>query len=74
MKINKTGALDGSKHKENGEEQCKPFKPQKKLIDYFKSANKSEEYGGLYDEYDSPCLATGTVGFKDLRIRLPLNN
>jgi len=31
MKINKTGAFDGSKHKENGEEQCKPFKPQKNL-------------------------------------------
>lgn len=66
IEINKTGAFDGSKHKENGEEQCKPFKPTKKqLIDYFKNAKESKEDGGLYHEYYSPCLATGTVKFKD---------
>ena len=72
--INKTGAFDGSKHKKNGEEQCKTFKPKKQLIDYFKSVKESKDDGGLYHEYSSPSLATETVEFKYLRIRLTRSN
>lgn len=34
---------------------------------------ETNKTGELYHKYDSPCLATGTVAFKYLRIRLTLN-
>ena len=45
---------------------CKLFNPTKKeLIDYFAKAREDEFGVGWVHEYYSPCIASGTVTFKD---------
>lgn len=45
---------------------CKLFNPTKEqLIDYFAKAREDEFGVGWVHEYYSPCIASGTVTFKD---------
>ncbi|MEJ5177036.1 hypothetical protein [Erwinia sp. MYb416] len=66
VKIIKSGYFDEIDKEDpyNYAEGCKLFKPTKeKLINYF---SKAEENGyGWMHEYYTPCIASGTVTFKD---------
>ncbi|MGV3347009.1 hypothetical protein ACGVWS_15200 [Enterobacteriaceae bacterium LUAb1] len=45
---------------------CKSFQPtQEQLIDYFSMAQEANYSGDWLNEYYSPCVASGTVTFKD---------
>lgn len=61
IEIKESGIYD------QGEEDfCEAFKPTKnQLILFFKVAKEAREYGTAFHEYDSPCLASGKVSFKD---------
>ncbi|MGV3347008.1 hypothetical protein ACGVWS_15195 [Enterobacteriaceae bacterium LUAb1] len=50
----------------NYREWCKGWNPTKEqLIDYFTKAKEADSNAGLIHDYYSPCIAIGTVTFKD---------
>ncbi|MGV3345038.1 hypothetical protein ACGVWS_04580 [Enterobacteriaceae bacterium LUAb1] len=53
-------------HSKVEQEGCKLFRPTKEqMINYFNKASELEYGGSTEHQYYSPCIATGTVTFKD---------
>ncbi|WP_431022757.1 hypothetical protein [Erwinia rhapontici] len=66
INIVKTGAYDSEGRYEYEKEGCKTFNPTKEqLIHYFTKAEESDASGEWMNEYYSPCVASGTITFKD---------
>lgn len=66
INIVKTGAYDSENRYEYEKEGCKTFNPTKEqLIHYFTKAEESDSSGEWINEYYSPCVASGTITFKD---------
>ncbi|MFZ4832437.1 hypothetical protein [Rouxiella sp. Mn2063] len=62
VEIKKTGITYEKKHTE----ECEAFRPIKEqVIHFFNSAKELKEAGSLLHEYYSPCIATGSVTFKN---------
>jgi len=66
INIVKTGAYDSEDRYEYEKEGCKTFNPTKEqLIHYFTKAEEADSSGEWINEYYSPCVASGTITFKD---------
>ncbi|MGV3346972.1 hypothetical protein ACGVWS_14955 [Enterobacteriaceae bacterium LUAb1] len=66
IKISETGAYDSEERMEYEKEGCKTFNPTKEqLIHYFSRAKESDSNSEWMHEYYSPCVASGTITFKD---------
>lgn len=66
LKIVKTGAYDSEGRAEYEKEGCKTFNPTKEqLVHYFTKAEESDSNSVWINEYYSPCVASGTITFRD---------
>ncbi|MFK8259564.1 hypothetical protein ACFL9S_17475 [Erwinia sp. AnSW2-5] len=66
INIVKTGAYDSEDRYEYEKEGCKTFNPTKEqLIHYFTKAEESDSNSEWMKEYYSPCVASGTITFRD---------
>lgn len=66
IEINGTGLYDNLRKNVNQERLCKGFNPNKnQLTNFFNLAKESTSHGTLLHEYYSPCMATGSIKFKD---------
>lgn len=65
IEILKTGIVYEG-HSETEKEGCKLFIPTKEqLVEFFEKSTELEYGGSIEHQYYSPCIATGTVLFKD---------
>lgn len=66
LKIVKAGAYDSEGRAEYEKEGCKTFTPSKRqLVNYFTQAEESDSNSAWINEYYSPCVASGTITFRD---------
>lgn len=66
INVERVGAQESGRKDENERETCKAYRPKKEqLVRYFNLGRESQESGNLLHEYYSPCIATGTIKFKD---------
>jgi len=66
LEVKGIGLYSDQRNDKDEERACKVFRPTKKqMTRYFNLSKESEESGNLLHEYYSPCLAIGSVKFKD---------